>query len=105
MLDPRKQADLGSDPEDGVAYIVDVIGELRLRFQVVADDVWDVEVLEALKRAGAWVLYMTREDNLLPKLPLRLDRVLKEEAELVLRRAADLDDDANLPAAAYELME
>ena len=104
---PRKQAGLGRDPEDGVEYIVDVIGKVRLRFLVVADDVWDVEVLEALKRSGAWVLYTTRQSNLLPEHPqlLWLDQVLKEEAELVLRRAADLDDDAHLPEAAYELME
>ena len=104
---PRKQEDLASDPEDGVEYIVDVMNKDMMRFLVVADDVWDVEVLEALKRAGAWVLYTTRHRDLLPEppRPLRVDQMLKEEAELVLRRAADLHDDAYLPNAAYELME
>ena len=56
---PRDSADLEGDPEDGVDYIVDVMGEARLRFLVVADDVWDVEVLDALKSAGAWAVSYT----------------------------------------------
>lgn len=46
--------------EDGVAYIWEVVDERRRRFLVVADYVWDAEVLEELKKAGAWVLYTTR---------------------------------------------
>ena len=107
---PEDHENLGSDAEDGVEYIKEVMSESsesRVRFLVVADDVWDVEVLNALKSAGAWVLYTSRRKDLLPKFPqpLWLDQVLKEEAELVLRRAADLDDDAILPEAAYELMK
>lgn len=105
MCRPPRPASVGIDPEDGVAYIREVVDVSSRRFLVVADDVWEVEVLEALKKAGLWVLYTTREGSLLPEAPpLRLDEVLKEEAELVLRRAADLDDDADLPKAAYDLM-
>ena len=103
---PPRKSGLKGEPEDGAAYIREVVNESSRRFVVVADDVWDVEVLHELKRAGMWVLYTSRDHSLLPDAtPLRLDQLLKEEAELVLRRAADLDDDANLPAAAYELIE
>eukprot|EP00752_Nemacystus_decipiens_P009008 g8041.t1 len=101
---PRKQG-IDNDPEDGAAYIREVVDESSIRFLVVVDDVWEVEVLEAHRKAGVWVLYTTREHGLLPEaIPLRLDQVREEEAELVLRRAADLKDDARLPNAAYELM-
>lgn len=53
-----------------------------------------------------WVLFTTRFFyRLLPEaLSLRLDEVLEEDAELVLKRAAELDDDVRLPEAAYDLM-
>ena len=101
---PPRKAGLDKDPEDGAAYIQEVVDDSCRRFLVIADDVWDVEVLTELKRAGVWVLYTTRQDDLLPEPPLRLDEVLPEEAEMVLRRAADLDNDERLPDAAYELM-
>ena len=102
---PPRKANVQINTEDGAAYIREVVDESSRRFLVVADDVWDVEVLEALRKAGAWVLYTTRKDKLLPDAPpLRLDQVRKEEAEMVLRRAAELDDDAPLPEAAYEVM-
>lgn len=53
-----------------------------------------------------WVVCTTRDGTLLPEAPpLRLNQVLKEEAEvMVLRRAAGLDDDTRLPEAAYDLL-
>lgn len=105
MCRSPRTAGLGIDPEDGAAYIREVVDESSRRFLVVTDDVWEVEVLRELKNAGVWVIYTTRHDGLLPEAPsLRLDQVMKEEAELVLRRAAELDD-APLPKAAYDLME
>ncbi|CAM9732612.1 unnamed protein product [Ectocarpus sp. 4 AP-2014] len=103
---PLRKAGSANDPEDGAAYIREVVDENSRRFLVVADDVWEREVLEELKRAGVmWVLYTTRQDTLLPEqAPQRLDEMLPNEAELVLRRAADLDDNARLPAAANDLM-
>ncbi|CAM9400798.1 unnamed protein product, partial [Hapterophycus canaliculatus] len=99
-------ANVGVNLEDGAAYIRDVAEEGDRRFLVVADDVWDVEVLRELKRTGAWVLYTTRRATRLPETPLLwLNEVLQEEAEMVLRRAAELDDDARLPDAALELVE
>ncbi|CAN0228106.1 unnamed protein product [Ectocarpus sp. 12 AP-2014] len=95
-----------NDPEDWAAYIREVVDENSRRFLVVADDVWEREVLEELKGAGVmWVLYTTLQDTLLPEqTPQRLDEMLPNEAELVLRRAADLDDNARLPEAAYDLI-
>lgn len=103
---PPRKGGLRSEPEDGAAYIRDVVDESNRRFLVVADDVWDVEVLEELEKAGVWVLYTSRDVDLLPEVPaIRLGPVLEEEAEMVLRRAVGLDDDAELPEAAYELMK
>ena len=103
---PPRKDDLKNEPEDGAAYIREVVDESSRRFLVVADDVWEVGVLRELKRAGLWVLYTGRDGDLLSEAPtIRLDQVLKEEAEMVLRRAADLHDDADLPDAAYDLME
>lgn len=102
---PPRISGVGVTPEDGAAYIHEVVNETNLRFLVVADNVWEAEVLKELKWAGVWVLYTTRHDNLEPEAPLRLDKVLEKEAEVVLKRAADLDDDTPLPGAAYELMQ
>lgn len=102
---PPRISGVGVDPEDGAAYIHEVVSESNMRFLVVADNVWEAEVLKELKWAGVWVLYTTRHEDLLPEAPLRLDTMLEREAELVLRRAADLEDTTPLPAAAYELMK
>eukprot|EP00752_Nemacystus_decipiens_P012587 g11147.t1 len=102
---PPRKAGIDTDPEDGAAYIREVVDDGSRRFLVVADDVWEAKVLEALRKASVWVLYTTRDGNLIPEAPpICLDQVLQKEAELVLRRAVELDDDAPLPAAAYELM-
>ncbi|CAM9914590.1 unnamed protein product, partial [Ectocarpus sp. 8 AP-2014] len=84
---PLRKAGSENDPEDGAAYIREVMDENSRRFLVVVDDVWEREVLEELKRAGVlWVLYTTRQDTLLPEqTPQRLDEMLLKEAELVLR--------------------
>lgn len=91
---PPRTEGIEYDPEDGAAYIREVVGERSPRFLVAADDVCHVEVLDALRGVGAWVLYITRQAGLLPESPpLRLDHVVKDEAEMVLRRAADLQDE------------
>lgn len=105
---PPRRVDIGTEPENGANYIREVVGGSHRCFLVVADDVWAVEVLEELGRSGASVIYTTRltlNHSFLYLTSLRLDHVLKEEAEKVLRRAADLDDEAHLPDAAHELME
>ncbi|CAN0170438.1 unnamed protein product, partial [Hapterophycus canaliculatus] len=75
---------------------------------VVADDVWEADVLEELRRTGASILYTTRSGDLLVgtcgNLPLRVDEVTEGEAAMLLRRAAELDDEATLPDPAYEMI-
>lgn len=95
----------GERIDDGVAYITEMVDEGRERILVVADDVWEAEVLQKLKRVGTCILYTTRHDSLLPDAPpVQVHEIAQEEAEMVLRRAADLDESAVLPDAAYELM-
>eukprot|EP00903_Cladosiphon_okamuranus_P015506 g14316.t1 len=99
---PRKA---GEQIEDGLAYILEMMTEGRERLLVVLDDVWEVEVLQEVNRVGTWILYTTRKDNLLPGAPfVQVHKIAKQEAEMVLKRAADLDENAVLPGAAYELM-
>ncbi|CAM9711117.1 unnamed protein product [Ectocarpus sp. 8 AP-2014] len=106
MARKPRGATVGINSEDGAAYIREEAGKGDTRFLVVADDVWDAEVLGELRRAGAWVIYTTRKTELFPETPaIRLEEVLKEEAEMMLRRAADLGEQARLPPAAYELMK
>lgn len=91
--------------KDGVAYLRDVVPiKIKQRFLVVADDVWDTGVLQQLREAGVWVLYTSR-DSLLPIAQVSLDHLVKNDAEMLLRRAADLEDDQVLPQAAYDLMK
>lgn len=49
---PPREAGLDDEPEDGAAYIQEVLSESRRHLLVVADDVSDMEVLEELKRVG-----------------------------------------------------
>lgn len=99
-------AGVGIDSEDGAAYVWEVVGESnRHCVLVVADDVWEEEVLEELKRAGLSVLYTTRQDYLLFEAPLRVDQMMNDEARMVLRRAAELDDNTRLPDAADDLIK
>eukprot|EP00752_Nemacystus_decipiens_P008242 g7369.t2 len=104
---PPRKADVLVNAEDGAAYIREVLDEGSRRVLVVADDVWEEEVLRELEKAGVWVLYTTRMADLLPEdRPLRVDQVRRDEAEMILRGAASLVDptEGPLPEAAYELM-
>ncbi|CAM9760786.1 unnamed protein product [Ectocarpus fasciculatus] len=114
---PPWTPDIGVEPEDGAAYIREILtadegerssggcGELL----VVADDVWEAEVLEELRSTGASILYTTRsEEDLLAasggSSVVRVDEVTKGEAEEILRRAADLLDYTKLPDAAQDMI-
>lgn len=102
---PPRRGNVLMTSEHGAAYIRAMVHESRWLL-IVADDVCGAEVLRELKKAGAWVLYTTRHHNLLPGTPsLQLDKILNKEADMLLRRAADLGDNAPLPEAAYVLME
>lgn len=96
--------DVGVDPEDGAAYIREVVGEDRSPFLVIADDVWDIEVLKELKSTGATVLYTTRDEHLFDDSPLRIHELLNGEVAVALRRAAELDEDVEPPDASAEII-
>lgn len=96
--------DVGVRPENGAAYIRKVVGEDR-RFLVVADDVWEAEVLEELKSTGATVLYTTPLEDLCSGSPLRLHELLNGEVAAALVRAAELDDDAEPPDACTTIVQ
>eukprot|EP00752_Nemacystus_decipiens_P009948 g8871.t1 len=145
MPPPPRKACIAADRQDNVAFIRAVLrppgpaggsgsgSERQLggvngrgrRYLIVADDVYEPEVLEELKGVGACVLYTTTrsaggmrlgdgdgdgggggggggggEDTEL----LRLDDLQEEEAETVLRRAAGLPY-AALPQQAHDMIE
>lgn len=95
----------GGSSEDGIAYIREVVGQGHHRYLLVADDVCEPEVLEALKNTGAWVLYTSRNDTMLPEPPIRLNEIFIEEAALVMHRSARLPPSCRLPNVTYTLME
>lgn len=92
--------------EEGAGYIRQMtMATGRRRFLVVADDVWEVEVLEELEQAGVLVLYTTRAVLDFGEVSLKLTEVLKGEPESIFQGAAELPHDARLPAILYKLME
>eukprot|EP00904_Undaria_pinnatifida_P012573 jgi/Undpi1/8446/HiC_scaffold_25.g10913.m1 len=92
--------------EEGAAYIRQMtMATGRRRFLVVADDVWEVEVLEELEQAGVWVLYTTRAVLDFGEASLILTEVLEGEPDSTFQGAAELPNDARLPAILYKLME
>lgn len=105
---PPRGQDVGVDHENGVAYIRDQVGENPIdgNFLVVADDVWEASVLRELSRIGGSMLYTTRSKDLLFGISLmRVDEVLKKEAEAVLRRAAEINQNAPLPETAFDIIQ
>ncbi|CAN0189158.1 unnamed protein product [Scytosiphon promiscuus] len=53
---PPRSAGVGVEAEDGAAYIHEVVNESSQTFLVVADDVWEAEVLRELQWAGVWLM-------------------------------------------------
>lgn len=105
-----KDEDGASDrnAEDGAGYIAKLVRKHNKRCLVVADNVCESEVVEELKKTGLWVLFTTQHPAVAATAGVRgihVDQVCKEEAEQVLRHRAELDSDARLPDAAYEIMD
>lgn len=90
-------------PEDGAEYIRGWVDEGSRSFLVVADDVWENEVLEGLGKAGVWVLYTSR-CGALSESVVWFNRIGDEEAETVLKLAAELEESQRLPDAAHQLI-
>lgn len=96
----------------GEAFINEQIAKGRsgrgLRCLVIADNVWEKEVIAKLQETGMWVLLTTRNETLMSDADseaIRIDELSQADAEMVLRRAAELPPDVRLPDAAIDLIE
>lgn len=118
-LPPPRKPSVGADRQNGAAYIRGALAwgekcggrqQRRWRYLIVADDVYEPEVLEELKGVGACVLYTTTRSASGMRCGsgdidwLRLEDMPKEETDTVLRRACGLDSNAQLPQQAHNLM-
>ena len=105
-------------PDSGTEHIKRYIQQGRqgrgLRCLVVADNVWDSEVVRELRKTGLWILITTRDKKvttLSPNDPGATGEIsvevheIVDNAKLVLTRAAGLPDDVQLPDAALEVVE
>ena len=111
-----RQALIYSD--DGTEHIKRYIEQGRqgqgLRCLVVADNVWEPEVVRELKKTGMWILLTTRDQKIMarsPNDPVENENKFVEvhemvdNARLVLTRAAGLSDNVQLPDAALEVVK
>lgn len=106
---------LGREPgesDDGAAYIKQRLtfgrGRNRMRCLVVADNVWEKEVVSALVETGMWVLLSTRNEELVKGSlgeAVGVDKLSRADAELILKNAAELRSKCNLPEDALYLIE
>ena len=108
----RKVGDRPTSSENGAAYVKRRMqgddGCRPLRCLVVADNVWEHEVVSKLRDTGMWVLITTRDVTLVDRAPCEpvvIEGLPSDSAAMVLRRAANLQDDERLPDAAIEVME
>lgn len=107
-----KVGGIPDDFGDGAAYIKSRMdkghGGKGLRCLVVADNVWEPEVVTKLQATGMWILATTRDETLVQDAhnePIKLVELSHEDAELLMRRAAGLGDDVRLPDAAMEVIK
>lgn len=103
---------VGSAPtttDDHVAYVSELMDGShggKNRCLLVADNVCEREVIAELKKTGMWILLTSRSIDLVISIeghPVQLDKMCQQDAQTVLRRAADCPPP--LPAAAGELVE
>lgn len=77
------------------------------RCLVVADNVWEQEVVSELLATGMWVLLTTRDETLAKSargVAVGVDQLSQADAESVLRTAAELPPGARLPDEAVDLI-
>ncbi|CAN0154938.1 unnamed protein product [Scytosiphon promiscuus] len=92
--------------EDGGSYVKKIVSQEKLKCLVVADDVWEKEVVESLRATGVWVLLTTRlPDMVAPKDSVVIDTLTEMEAEDVLRGAAELPPGERLCDAANHVLK
>ena len=92
--------------EDGGSYVHKIVAQEKLRCLVVADDVWEKQVVEKLRETGMWVLLTTRFPEFVePRERVVMDTLTEAEAEDVLRGAAELPPGERLCDAAMKVLE
>lgn len=92
--------------EDGGSYVNKIVSHEKLKCLVVADDVWENEVVEKLRETGMWVLLTIRFRELVgPEKLVVMDTLMPAEAEDVLRRAAELTPGDRLCDAAMKVLD
>ncbi|CAN0179829.1 unnamed protein product [Scytosiphon promiscuus] len=92
--------------EDGGSYVKKIVSQEKLKCLVVADDVWEKEVVESLRATGMWVLLTTRlPDMVAPEESVVIDTLTEMEAEDVLRGAAELPPGERLCDAANHVLK
>lgn len=92
--------------EDGDSYVNAIVSQEYLRCLVVADDVWESDVVEKLRKTGMWVLVTTRDVSIVePDEVVVLDELTPKEAAGVLRGAARLPMDERLNDDAAKILE
>lgn len=92
------------ESEDGAAYIKermsDRTGEPGLKCLLIADNVWDPEVITKLRGTGMWLLVTTRDEDLM-KCPggtsVVIGKMSKEDALSVLSKSSRIPSGARLP--------
>eukprot|EP00903_Cladosiphon_okamuranus_P018859 g17347.t1 len=75
---------------------------------MVADNVWETEVVAQLLEIGMWILLSTRDEKLVTDADgeaVGVDELSEADAESVLRRAAELPTEMRLPDDAKDLIE
>lgn len=92
--------------DDGQSYIKRIVSQKEQRYLVVADDVWETEVVDNLRKTGMWVLLTTRNASIVePSERVWMDELAETEAEEVLRGAARLRPDERLNDGAMEILK
>ena len=95
--------------QDGTSYVRNAItngnGGKGLSCLVVADDVWDAEVVEQLRETGMRVLITTRERSLVDQgKSVSVKALTDDEAKDLLRATVQLPRDADLPNEAMDII-
>ncbi|CAM9547199.1 unnamed protein product, partial [Hapterophycus canaliculatus] len=98
--------------DDCVAYVNKLLGRGRsgrgLKCLVVADNVWEEEVVSKLLETDMWVLLSTRDKRLVTGAvgeAVGVDELSDADAESMLRKAAELPPEARLPDDAIDLID
>eukprot|EP00903_Cladosiphon_okamuranus_P014761 g13678.t1 len=95
--------------EDGTAYVKQrVVAGRGSKCLVVADNVWEQEVVSKLLETGMWVLLSTRQEALVTDAKgeaVGVAELSEADAESLLRIAAELPSETRLPDAAIDLID